>query len=279
MDKHAIPQNIMDVEFKLFGSLTIRQFFSLSGGILIAVILYFIGLPWVIGWPLMAVALIIGFSMTFITINGQPFSKWFGNYIKAMFSSQRYVWKKQPKTPKALGPASGKKPTVEGPTKKGKKEFGALPILEAVNQESVKLDADEFQEMKRLDQYFNAEFGKTFSRQYEVEPARPSAQSAIVNAESESIAGEINPVGRNQQSVKTGADSSMVYSQTQNRRERPLGFSSEEEIIEKKVKEILDMQQELNPYMKTAEVEEKEKHLKEDMRKLYKEIQNIKKNK
>ncbi|MBD3280228.1 hypothetical protein GF389_01760 [Candidatus Dojkabacteria bacterium] len=278
MDKHAIPQNIMDVEFKLFGSLTIRQFFSLSGGILIAVIIYFLGLPWIVGWPLMGISLIIGFSLTFITINGQPFSKWFSNYIRAMFSSQRYVWKKQPKTPKVLKPSSGKKPSGEKPAKKTKKEFGTLPILEAVNKESMKIDASEYEELKRLDKYFNAEFGKTFSKEYDVEPVSSVQPKRVVETR-EGIAGETNPIGRGQQKVKTGDNSSFVYSNTQNRKTRPLGFSSEEDRIEKKVREILQMQQELNPYMKTKEIEEKEKRLKDEMRKLYKEVQDIKKNK
>ncbi|MBN1331286.1 PrgI family protein [Candidatus Dojkabacteria bacterium] len=278
MDKHAIPQNIMDVEFKLFGSLTIRQFFSLAGGILIAVVIYFIGLPWIVGWPLMAVALIIGFSLTFITINGQPFSRWFSNYISAMFSSQRYVWKKSPKTPKVLRSTQVKKTKQnEGRSKKTQKEFGALPIIEAVNQQSTQIDADETKELQRLDQYFNAEFGKTFAQNYTIPEVKEGPRR--VEEEQQSIAGEVNPIGRGQRNVKTGQDRSFVYTNTQNQRPRPLGFSSEEQRIEQKIKDILEMQQELNPYMKTSDVEARETQLKEEMKKLYQEIQNMKKNK
>ena len=277
MDKHAIPQNIMDVEFKLFGSLTIRQFFSLAGGILIAVLIYFIGLPWIVGWPLMAIALLIGFSLTFITINGQPFSRWFSNYIAAMFSSQRYVWRKESKTPKVLK-ASGFKPKDAGEkVKKTQKEFGALPIFEAVNQQATQIDVDELQELQRLDKYFNAEFGKTFNTNTRV-PVSTNAP-ARVEVERQGLAGELNPIGRNQKTIKTGEKQSFVYSNTQNQKPRPLGFNSEEDRIEKKVKEILEMQQELNPYMKTDDVEKKEAQLKDEMKKLYQEIQNIKKNK
>ena len=91
--RFEVPQFI-DVEDKIFGPLTWRQFLYLGGGIGMAVVLFlttnflvfvFVGLP--IG--ALAVAL------AFLPINGRPFSY----FLEAMFSfitSQRiYFWRKK----------------------------------------------------------------------------------------------------------------------------------------------------------------------------------------
>lgn len=279
MEKHAIPQNIMDVEFKLFGSLTIRQFFSLAGSILIAVVIYFIGLPVIVGWPLIIVSLAIGFAMTFMTVNGQPFTKWFTNFIAAMFSSQRYVWRKNPETPKALKYTTGKKLETEKSEAKVNKQFGALPIMEIANQARNQIDDYEESELSRLDKYFNAEFGKTFGKRSQSQQIkRPPIQR--VDSSRQNIAGTVNPTAQNQKQVSVGENSRVLYSQYNNQNPRPLGGgeSVEEDEIEKRVQAILSKQQELDPYAKTKQVEKREAELREEMRKLYNEIQSIKKN-
>lgn len=273
MDKHAIPQNIMEVEFKLFGSLTIRQFVSLAGGITGAVIIYFIGLPIFVSWPLMLFSVILGMSMSFVTINGQSFGRWFTNFVLALFTSQRYIWRRTPRTPKSL---KAKFKVQEDKGKRiRKKEFGSAPIAEIVAQRSIELDEDEKVALSRIDKYFSAEFKKYRGTEDQQSEAREVPKR--VDQSKEGLAGKVNPIGRGQAQVRVGAAGKMVYPSMKNQKRRP--FVSEDEIIEEKVKKILSKQKVLEPFIKTKEVEEEETDLKVEMKRLYKEIQEIKKRK
>lgn len=103
MKSHPVPQNIMDVEFKLFGELTIRQFGYVAGGALAAFVCYVvfadIGL---VRWPLVVFFGILGIMLAVFKVNDRPFEVWLANFIFALFTSQRSIWKKSAKTPEIL---------------------------------------------------------------------------------------------------------------------------------------------------------------------------------
>lgn len=92
----------MDVEFKLFGSLTVKQFVGLAMWFFFAFVVYIMGLPPIIGYPLIGIFIFLGIAFAFIKVNDQPFSKWLGNFLAAMFSPQRKIWKKSNKVPKSF---------------------------------------------------------------------------------------------------------------------------------------------------------------------------------
>jgi hypothetical protein len=94
MERHSVPQNIMDIEFKLFGSLTVRQFTTVAATFVIALLIYLLQLPEIVAIPIIFFVVIIGLAISFLTVNGQPFSVWFNNFIASMFSSQRKVYRK-----------------------------------------------------------------------------------------------------------------------------------------------------------------------------------------
>ena len=48
MQQHPVPQHISNYEFKLVGDMTLKQFFQLAGGILVALIFYATPLPGII---------------------------------------------------------------------------------------------------------------------------------------------------------------------------------------------------------------------------------------
>jgi hypothetical protein len=105
MKQHAVPENIMDVEFKLFGSLTAKQFGYIiaGGGIALFFYYFFKSLNTTfLGWIFVVLSVILGLSLALIRINEQPFEVWLGNFLSAMFSSQKRVWKKSKKVPKVL---------------------------------------------------------------------------------------------------------------------------------------------------------------------------------
>jgi hypothetical protein len=97
MKQHAVPENIMDVEFKLFGSLTAKQFGYIVGGGGVGIFFYFLFKSLnstLLGWIFAILSAVLGLALALIRINDQPFEVWLGNFLSAMFSSQKRVWKK-----------------------------------------------------------------------------------------------------------------------------------------------------------------------------------------
>jgi hypothetical protein len=102
MDRHAVPQNIMEVEFKLFGSLTVKQFAYLAACFIGDLMLYFSPLQDFFKYPAMVIVGLSGVFLALGQINGQPSTTWVSNFIIALFSSQERVWRKGSVTPEAL---------------------------------------------------------------------------------------------------------------------------------------------------------------------------------
>ena len=91
--KFEVPQFI-EVEDKIFGPLTWRQFVYLGGGVGMAVALYFF-LPFIafafIGIPLALVAV----ALAFYPVNNRPFSHFLEAMFNFTFRPKRYLWRKE----------------------------------------------------------------------------------------------------------------------------------------------------------------------------------------
>ena len=97
--RFQVPQFI-DVEDKIFGPFTFRQFIYLGGGIGISFVL------WKMLPAFVAILLIIpvgGFALalTFYRVNNQPFINIVESYLGYAFQSKLYIWKKAPKKAEA----------------------------------------------------------------------------------------------------------------------------------------------------------------------------------
>lgn len=90
-----VPQNILNVEFKLFDMLTVRQF--LIGFVLLVVAGLFFFLGGGLFFKIIVPFCIIfgGAIVLFVPFNGEPFSTFLSSYMEAMISSQRMVWNKK----------------------------------------------------------------------------------------------------------------------------------------------------------------------------------------
>lgn len=100
MKQHSVPENIMDVEFKLFGSLTAKQFGYILGGGVLALVFFFVFKElgsMLLAWIFVCISVFLGLSLALIRINDQPFEVWLGNFFAAMFTSQKRVWRKEKK--------------------------------------------------------------------------------------------------------------------------------------------------------------------------------------
>lgn len=90
--RYQVPQFI-EVESKIFGPLTLKQFIYLVGGAGILFLLYVVLPIWLVfllGLPIAIFAL----ALAFYKINNQPFIKVVENALKYFFSSRLYLWKK-----------------------------------------------------------------------------------------------------------------------------------------------------------------------------------------
>lgn len=102
MKQHPVPQNIMSVEFKLFGEMTARQFAYIGGAGLFSWLLYLTPLPGAIVWPIIICLLLLALAFAFFPINDRPFDEWITNYIIAIMRPTRRVWKQSKFTPQFL---------------------------------------------------------------------------------------------------------------------------------------------------------------------------------
>ncbi len=95
MQEHLIPQDVSNYRFHLIGELDLIQFLQILAGLGIAFIIYQLGLPGFIAWPLIFLVVGIGLLAAFIPIAAQPLSHWIRVFIKNLNSPTRFYWRKE----------------------------------------------------------------------------------------------------------------------------------------------------------------------------------------
>ncbi len=96
--RFQVPQFI-EVEDKIFGPLTFKQFIYIAGGAGIAFVVYSI-LP--LFFAILFIVPVVGFSLAlaFYKINNKPFISVMEYALKYTLSNKLYVWKKEKNVPK-----------------------------------------------------------------------------------------------------------------------------------------------------------------------------------
>jgi len=154
MRQHPIPQNVLDVEFKLFTRFTLREFAFLaigvgSGGLF----LYLTSkgfLPGIIGVPLFLFLSAIGAFFALIPINDQPAHRFIINYFKAINRPTQRVWlNKKLKEQRA-------KPFLT-PVKEKSKIIGGIKVKTKEEEEVKEEDADIFIDEKSKNKILETE--------------------------------------------------------------------------------------------------------------------------
>jgi hypothetical protein len=105
--QYQVPQFI-EVEDKIFGPLTVKQFLYLAGAGGICLI-FFSLLPFYIFLALSIPVVAFGTALAFFKVNEQPFVVALENGLKYFFGTKLYLWKQRahesPKTAEAAKPA------------------------------------------------------------------------------------------------------------------------------------------------------------------------------
>jgi hypothetical protein len=92
IENHPIPQDITGFQFKLIGSMTIKQFAYLAGGFVLAWVFYISPLLFIIKIIIAAACAGIGASLAFLPIDGRPMDIMIVNFIKAVLKPTQYVY-------------------------------------------------------------------------------------------------------------------------------------------------------------------------------------------
>jgi hypothetical protein len=95
--QHPIPHNILDIEFKLFGKLTLKQAAYIAIGVVTGGIFLLLrangAIPDILAWPAFLILSGIGLFVGLVPINDQTADTLIANYFKAIGSPTRRVWK------------------------------------------------------------------------------------------------------------------------------------------------------------------------------------------
>lgn len=115
----SVPQFI-DVEDKIFGNLTFKQFVYIIGGVGLGYLSY-VWLPTFIGMPLGAVMLAFALALAFYKYNDRPFVVLLESAFYFFIHSKLYLWKRRsedgaPDEPAAPGKESQQPAQITVPT-------------------------------------------------------------------------------------------------------------------------------------------------------------------
>lgn len=95
--QYQVPQFI-EIEDKIFGPLTFKQFLYVAGGGALAFILWSF-LPSFLALPVGGGLLVFFIMAAFYKVNGRPFIFFIENFFKYTFSNKLFLWKKKEKSP------------------------------------------------------------------------------------------------------------------------------------------------------------------------------------
>lgn len=190
MKQHAIPQNILDIEFKLFTKFTVREFVYMALGIGFGgIFLYFFTkgqLPGVIAIPIFVVSSGIGLFLGLVPINDQKADVFLRNYIWAITNPTQRVWKNE----KLLNKdgIEDKMDITQGDMQRNPNQGGSAKIVGAGP-----VNANQFIENEKLNQLDKEEAERLASITNEVPytpvsntpaPALPSPSPTPINTQS-----------------------------------------------------------------------------------------------
>lgn len=97
MKQHPIPQNILDIEFKLFSKFTMKEFIYIAIGMGSGAVFLFLmssgTIPPIIGLPLFFVCAAAGLFLGLVKINDQKADVYLKNFVLAITTPTQRVWR------------------------------------------------------------------------------------------------------------------------------------------------------------------------------------------
>lgn len=99
MEQHPIPQDVTGFQFKLIGTMTVKQFGYVAGGAVLAVICWYAPGPnifWnILKFSLMPIFALSGVIVAFVPIEGRPVDVMAASFFHALITPNQYVYIKR----------------------------------------------------------------------------------------------------------------------------------------------------------------------------------------
>jgi hypothetical protein len=187
MRQHAIPQNILDIEFKLFTKFTVREFVYMAIGIGFGgIFLYFFTLgqiPGIIAFPVFLISSGLGLFLGLVDINDQKADVFIRNYAWAITHPTQRVWKNsmidekfeniKPELNVTQGTTS-RDTTPEAGTAEIIGGTSDLPSTQFIEPATLnEIDLEEQKELDRIDKLARDTFGSSQSTQVQQQTPQP----------------------------------------------------------------------------------------------------------
>ncbi len=134
MKQFQVPQFI-DVEDKILGFITMRQFFIMLIPIGAGILFYFILDLWLAIIMFIPIA-IVASLFAFVKPNGMRFSRFLGSFLSFTFKPRLYVWKRQENT-KTIEVSNGYDNIKTKPSKGLKDKKGNLETGSKINESEI----------------------------------------------------------------------------------------------------------------------------------------------
>lgn len=93
-----VPQ-FLEVEDKLFGFMTLKQFLFVVGGAAVGYLAYTFFPGW-LSSPVIVIIVPFGLALAFVKVHTKPFIYFVEAVLRYVFSPRLYIWKKIPNPPK-----------------------------------------------------------------------------------------------------------------------------------------------------------------------------------
>lgn len=159
MQSHPVPQPISTYEFRLIGSMTIKQFGKLAGASLVGLFFYaFQPIPSPIRLGLLAIFVLLGLGLAFLPINERPLDAWIIAFVKSAFSPTQYIWRKNPLTTSVTKETSSY--VNQAPTISKSTVSASMTTVRQDSPPKINLDLKEKQLLESFYDSFNAPLQK-----------------------------------------------------------------------------------------------------------------------
>ena len=79
--------------------MTLKQFFQVAGGIVIALIIYSSGIIGIVKWPLVIIFALSGVALAFLPLEERPLERWIIAFFRSVYSPTLFFWKRSETLP------------------------------------------------------------------------------------------------------------------------------------------------------------------------------------
>jgi hypothetical protein len=144
MDQHPIPQDVTGFQFKLIGTMTVKQFGYVASGVILAVILYYMPIHSALALVKLFLVPLFGVSgviVAFVPLDGRPIDVMTTNFAKALFSPNQYVYQRHGRKLSFTAVADAKPLTPKQTQEKQQHHAGATTASGKLDEKEAKLRA------------------------------------------------------------------------------------------------------------------------------------------